>query len=379
MIRIFYGSPGAGKSFGALKDLVEELAYGERLIVTNLSLDLGMLNAYMQKKFEWWTDDINLRIRVITEDETGEFYSYRTVGMPPLNVPCRALSLAGQHVVYPENNIGVAYYIDEAHIKFDAREWKDAGPELTYYASQHRKLNDEVVLITQHPDMLNNRMRMLCQQFWSFNNHGLERLWTYFSKPAYFTCEVHRRIPQGTFVPPPEEVHRYRLQKDLADCYDTSAGVGIKGRKLPEKKPRLGFSVLWMIIPLAVVVYLLFMVPEWVAKGLVFATTGSEAKISTAVTAAVNPVASTAPTPDRPAAPQLPKTEAPRLPTVKSYVVIRGDAIVTLSDGTVLSRADGVAEITKDHVIMSNGVKYRILRGRHPTEAGPKGRPVGGS
>jgi len=382
MLRIFYGTPGAGKSYGALRDMIEELAYGERLIVTNLSLDLGKLNEWMHKEFPWWEDDINCRIRLITEEQTGEFYSFRTVGMPPLHVPDRSSSLAGVHVKYFDEsvlatrNTGVCYIIDEAHIKFDSREWKEAGPELTYYASQHRKLNDECIFITQHPDMLNNRLRMLCQEFWSFNNFGLEKVFTYFSKPAFFTCEVHRKLPTGAIVPPPMAVHRYRLDKSLADCYDTSAGIGITGRKLPEKKERKGFSIFWLAIPIAVGCYLLFKAPEWVAKGAVKLTTGTVNKASEVAKAAIDPQ-KPARDPNMPFQAPGPVYVAPQVPVyVQSYAVRGQDAIVYLSDGRELTGASGLALITRDWVSTVDGVRYPI-RHKPPVKAPAAAKPPG--
>lgn len=258
MIRIFYGTPGAGKSYGTLKDLIEELAYGLRLIVTNLSVDFGRLNALLQKRYPQIDfGDINHRIRIITEEQTRQFYAFRSTAAPQLTVPCKEDSLSGRHTAYPPRDPtgalgmdGVCYYIDEAHIAFDAREWGTTGPELSYYASQHRKLNDECVFITQHPDMLERRLRMLAGQFWSFQNNGVRRFLTFFQQPAYFTCEIHLKVPTGPQSPPADSTLRYRLDKEIADCYDTSAGIGISGRKMPEKKQKKGLPIYWLLVPL---------------------------------------------------------------------------------------------------------------------------------
>jgi len=376
MMRIFYGSPGAGKSYGALRDLLEELIYGVRLIVTNLSLDLGKLNVWIQTMNPEWQGDINLRIRLITEDETTNFYCYRKIAGEPLKCPDRQASLAGTHVSYPEDNSGVLYIIDEAHIKFDAREWKEAGPELTYYASQHRKLNDEVIFITQHPDMLNNRLRMLAQQFWSFNNHGMERVFTYFRKPSFFTCEVHRKMPVGMIVPPPESVHRYRLDKSLADCYDTSAGIGIKGRHLPEKKKSGGLSIGWVVIPAVIVVGVLVKIPDFAAWGVTKATSASSglsSKVENAVISDTGLAKNRAPG-EQPV--KIDSTFVTDPVSVRYYAYRGGEAIVTLSDGRELTAANGLVLLNRSFAMDVWGNKYFIKRGSLPVrgKAGEDGR-----
>jgi len=375
MISIFYGQPGAGKSFGALQSkLVDELIYGDRLIVTNLPVDLGRLNAWCQKNHPWWTEDINQRVRIVTEDDTATFYCFRTVGMPPLECPDREASLAGKHVAYQPGDKGVMYIIDEAHIKFDAREWKDAGPELTFYCSQHRKMNDDVTFITQHPDMLNNRLRMLAQQYWSFNNHGMEKLLTYFRKPSFFTVEIHRKMPTGLNPPPAEETRRYKLNKSLADCYDTSAGVGITGQRKPEQKAKGGINVLWILIPLLVGAYVLAKIPDGAAYGVSkMLEPGKIDKGKPDEAQGVPPSPMGGPT-----KPEHVATSAPvvtPLPVyVRSVAFSATDAVVTLTDGRILTMGTGLARITNDMVFLKDGTKYQRPRGflrQGPAEPAP--------
>jgi len=363
LIYIFYGPPGAGKSYGALEaKLTDELLFGNRLCVTNLPVDIGKLNAWLQTEQPDWKDDINQRLRLITEQDTAQFYCFRTAGLPQLPCPGREESLSGKHVQYPEDHNGVLYIIDEAHIKFDAREWKDAGPELTFYASQHRHLNDEVVFITQHPDMLNNRLRMLAQQFWSFSNHGLEKIFSYFRKPNFFTCEVHRKMPTGNGGPPPEETRRYRLNKKLADCYDTSAGIGITGRKRPEKKPLKGINILWILVPIAIGAYLILKAPEVGAKAITSVLTPEAKKIDSTQTNEAFPVPRVQKDGPGKTEPRDGASAPPVL--VESLAYGRKGAIVTLSDGRTLTKGTGLAVINDDWVFLEDGSKYQRQRGK---------------
>lgn len=370
MIRIFYGPPGAGKSLGAVMDLRDELVFGERLIVTNLPLDLGRLNAYCQKHYPGVDyGDINQRIRLIEEEDIATFFAFRSPGGTPLVVPSKQESMAGKHVCY-DGARAVCYYIDEAHIAFDARNWDRTGPELTYYSSQHRKIagiGDECVFVTQHPDMLEKRLRMLAQEFWSHCNNALERVWSYFQKPAYFHVEHHRKPPTGPNSEKALRTTRYRIDKELADCYDTSAGVGIKGRKMPDKKRKAGLPLLWLLLPIALVAFVAMQLPD-MAKHLFRKFTGALDG---------EPAAQSEPSPGNPVRPVIgtdpripPGGEKPAVPPpppqVVAYAIGKTDMLLTLSDGRVLTRADGVFRITKDHVYLRNGTMYRIRRGKVP-------------
>jgi len=360
MIRIFYGTPGAGKSYDSLRDLQDEILYGTRLVVTNLSIDLGRFNAFLAEAHPGHDyGDLNQRIRLITEEETRQFYAFRTVAGPALQVPERNQSLAGVHVDYSTAQ-AVAYYIDEAHIAFDAREWANTGPELTYYASQHRKLNDECIFITQHPDMLESRLRKLAQEFWSHNNNGIERFWTYFTKPSYFSVEVHRKPPSGPNSPEPMATHRFRLNKKLADCYDTSAGIGIKGRKMPEKKRKAGLSLLWLGVPIVLIAAFLMKAPDMATAGFNAVIEPARKDIGEKSAALETP----SPIGRSPDEVGIIPPVVPSPVFVRSYAIKGKNILVTLTDGRTLTRASGVVRMTPDFVQLQDGTKYFVQRGQ---------------
>jgi len=381
MIHVYYGTPGAGKSFGMLKDMVLELLYSQRLIVTNLPLDLGKLNEYMAKNHSDWGDDINLRVRLISDDEMRFFYSYRSIADAPLPVPEKKQSLRSEapvHVDYEKGvstaPCGVAYYIDEAHIAFDSRSWESTGPELTYYASQHRKLNDECVFATQHPDMLEKRLRVLAQDFHFFNNNGLEKVFSFFRKPSFLQVSVYRRPPAGITSEKPQETRYYKLNVPLANCYDTSAGIGITGRKMPEVRRKGGLPVWLLIIPVLLIGYGLMKIPKLMGQAV--GSVGGE--ISKGANEGLAAVATPSPAPSG--------TQSPVSPIVlykekevymRGYAVRRGQAIVFLSDGREYLRENGLVSITPRFAkVMIDGKLHTFQRISGPVAAeggpGPK-------
>jgi len=368
MIRIYYGTPGAGKTYNALRDLLEELLYGTRLIVTNLPLNLGLLNSYCQRDYPAVDfGDINERIRIVTEEDTRTFYAFRSIADAPLAVPSKEDSLRGRHVNY-DNTRPICYYIDEAHVAFDARNWDKTGPELTFYTSQHRKLSDECVFITQHPDMLERRLRMLAQQFWSHQNNALERFMTIFRKPSYFHCRVYRHVPAGTQTPPPEESRVFTLDLALAACYDTSAGIGISGRKMPEKPRKKGLPVWLLLIPIIAAVYLLMKAPGCTADFLIKSSKGGTEALKDIAPAKPSETGAPSPTGGpRVAVESPPSPKVVPVDTVpvfvQSYALRGGEAIVTLTDGRTLTKATGLLLVTKDYVLVSDGSRYYMQRG----------------
>jgi len=72
------GKPGGGKSLYSMSLLQDELLHGDRLICTNLPLNLGELNAYLTEEFPDRVFDLHKRIRVLDDaTETGRFWLYR--------------------------------------------------------------------------------------------------------------------------------------------------------------------------------------------------------------------------------------------------------------------------------------------------------------
>lgn len=377
MIRIFLGKPGGGKSFGALKDIYDEAVNGQRVIVTNLSIDIGRFSALVQKRHPKADFDPNKRFRLLTDQECKRFWLHRR---PGLSIP--DITKEQEHgqdwFKVPEDTFGCLFVLDEAHIHFDARSWAMNGLSLTYYNSQHRKFSDEVVFVTQFLDLLDKRVRGFAQEYVYFVNNGLQRYLTYFRLPAYFTVKTYTKPrndgPQGDVA---QAVTRYDLDKELADCYDTSAGVGIPGRKQPETKRLKGVNLFWIAVPLAIVGWLLLKTPEVVSSVVLSAVERTEQpKAKREDLAVYHPEGLPGPVPQGTRATSAPKdglptvASAPSLPVyVRSYAFRGSEAIVTLTTGEIVTRASGLVALTKDFAFMKDGKKYQVLRGAMPPKA----------
>jgi len=360
MIRLFLGKPGGGKSYGALCDIVDEIVNGNRVVVTNLSLDAGALSAWIQANHPEADFDPCTRLRLLSDAESKRFWLHRRPGFS-LSPLTKEDELAGRWFKIPEDKMGVLYVIDECHIHFDARCWAENGLSLTYYNSQHRKFNDEVIFVTQFLDLVDKRVKGFGQDFVYFVNNGLQRFMTHFRLPSYFTVKTYQKPRTGNGQDSPGAVKRYKLDPTLAACYDTSAGVGIPGRKKVEVNRVKGLPIYWMIIPIAACCVLVWYAPNLITKGTIAVVdSGRSEDAGKQQTPAGVPQAQMGGTPQGTGTTQA---VAPSVPVyVKSYAYRGNDCLVTLSDGRTLARGQGLLVLTSNFAISNTGERYPVYR-----------------
>lgn len=273
-ITIYHGLPGGGKSYATLQDeVIEELRYGKRYVAFDYAIDLAELNAYFQENNLRCPDgqfpDIMARCHLLTEKEAREFWRYP---MPKVVVPNKleAKETLPDYGQWNDENpltpggVGTLYVIDEAHLKFDARAWKQTGAGLTFYMSQHRKLNDEVIMITQHLSQLESRVRNITERFIECNNNTNRRIFTIFRRNSKLVQEWRYKCPPA----PVDRKIEYHLDPKLARCYRTMAGHGVAGRNVPEKRRMKGIPVYWIALPIVLGVYVMSEMPGYVGKKL---------------------------------------------------------------------------------------------------------------
>jgi len=197
MITLITGQPGAGKSMYAVKLVVDELLSSDRDIITNLAIYKLRIYKYVFDKFGKEID-IN---RLIQIENPGEFLKYRK----------------------KESLI----ILDECQTAFNARAWKETSKEVIDYLSQHRKLGDDVVLITQDPGLMDKQFRLLVQNSFYLKNLKYLNLGI-FNLPKKIIRLEYYGIPDRQQKPLSKAVMDIDVQ-GLGWLYDTGAGVGVKG------------------------------------------------------------------------------------------------------------------------------------------------------
>lgn len=235
-IHFISGKPGGGKTLYSVRLIVDELVCGNRLIVTNVSIKLGELNKYLQDKYPAFYErqfisgltHISDRIKLIDEDELQTFFTHRGKGVMLKSVS----NGEWKSGIRPDYSIvkdeGVFYVLDEIHIAFNSRAWADTGAQVLYYLSQHRKLGDDVICITQSVGNVDKQFRSVAQDYTYIKNlskqkAGLFRLPSLFVRNTYAqpATDTSQAMESGTFT---------LDVSGIAAIYDTARGVGIHGR-----------------------------------------------------------------------------------------------------------------------------------------------------
>tara|TARA_B100000214_G_scaffold367084_1_gene336827 strand:- start:2080 stop:3243 length:1164 start_codon:yes stop_codon:yes gene_type:complete len=210
-----------------MKLIVEELRGTSRKIVTNLAIIPENLAEMLHDKYGDSFDLLN-RLHLIEDSEIEFFYCHRGLSTGALKLEVNAKGKPEKFDIGGAQETGGVFYIlDEVHLSFGARNWQNMGNACIYYASQHRKLGDDVILITQAPKMVDTTFRNLAQDYTVLRNHGLETL-MFFKAPKVFSRQTFLNLPTANETP--MEKGTFRLDMDVANCYDTSQGVGIHSR-----------------------------------------------------------------------------------------------------------------------------------------------------
>ncbi len=384
-IEFIAGKPGAGKSLLSVSFVIEELVNGRRIVVTNLPLKLDFLNEYIQKHHPAASVDLTTRVRILNEEEFGQFFRYRE-NSAALEIEVDAKTgkpLRCDYSKISASDVGVFYVLDELHIAFNSRAWMSTGPAALYYLSQHRKLGDDVFCITQSTANVDKQFRSVAQEFHQVRNLSKER-WGMLRGPQKFQVKTFLQQPTSELAVASRTTH-FVLSLDMAGCYDTAAGVGVVGRSGADvgqkKKGGLPFWAVWVVF--GVLAVGVVAAPWALTKG--FKAWNSKKDSSRAE---VKP----SPSPAAPSGGEFRRpgsslnsliakpvgVESDRLnPQTESdlYVrgmVIRGDRVnVSLSDGRTLT--EGSAElqsIERGAVNLRSGAKLWVRAAPRPAGAG---------
>lgn len=333
MIEFFLGKTGAGKSYLAIKEIRNFLVSSDDgYVVTNLAIDLGALNAYLARRYPKRSIDVINRVRILSDSEARYFYLHRERGVD-LHMTTKEEQDRLEFPPFSEaanNSQFVLYVIDEAHIFFDSRAWGQVGLTLNFFASQHRKFRCDIIFVTQFLDQCEKRLRLHATRYIECSNWGM-RQWMFWRLPKRFrTAETYKQPPC-----PAETSGSCQMEIDLANCYDTSAGVGVRGGRAPERVRRKGLPFWTLPATVLAIVGVLYLFADTVVPNALNSIGGSvkdmTAEVSTAVTAVVPSVVNDS------TAPGVNKEQ----PRYMSGYMVRGDrALVSFTDGSVIDSSD---------------------------------------
>jgi hypothetical protein len=236
---------GGGKSWYSTRAACYELRLSGRNVVTNLPIYEDECPPGQLTVSEWCHKyvkepvDIRKRFRKLTRDEVFEFWRY----LPGRNIAnVERPDGTGKMDLVPDlqsrqndpADCGTFYLIDEVHLYFSARSWGVNGVKVETYMSQLRKLNDDLFLITQHPEKVDKNFRRNATEWLYLKNMGRTRLWGGVSLPGQFRFERYDSMPNRGDKP--LESGSMRLKdEEFHKVYDTMSGVGLTGKLMPEQ------------------------------------------------------------------------------------------------------------------------------------------------
>lgn len=368
MIHFVTGRIGGGKSYFTVGQIIEELRRSDRFIVTNVRLRLDELEAYMQREFgentkgepgEPWT----ARVRLLTDLEAKRFWLYPAPGSDITERVQEGASEKGEPLIdFPKwdqfkapMERGTFFVIDEVHDHFNAREWQKNHKDGIYWASKHRHLRQDALLVTQHPELCDKNFRRLSQDFTVLRNFGNEPLLGFrfagrFRRATYLNekkpGDKQDSLDKGWF----------KFDSKIAACYFTHGTTGIVSRMDVKESKGKGRSPWWLLVYVAVFAAALWYVPGLLSGGFTkavgFVLGGKKEAVkavpsvmSDAEAAAIVADLSRTVAPAVEAAPAAPEPVGPVLerPMIRMVQVGRnGFVTVTLTNGLQVTSADGV-------------------------------------
>lgn len=180
---------------------------------------------------------------------------------------------------------------DEAWIAYPARGWSNTGEGILYYMSMVRRFGDDFWLCSQRFADCDSILVDRCQDFYTATNHGKLRFGP-FKQPGIFNVSVYDQRP----TPSSEPMSRKPFmldRKGLAQCYDTSGGVGVSGRVMADLGRKTKGLPLWVLPVIGILVVVLAWKGLSFGMGAVRSILAPKKKpvVATAVTVTNQPVA----------------------------------------------------------------------------------------
>ena len=227
MIICFEGTPGSGKSYEAIKKIIDNIKLG-RIVYTNIDgLDDRVCREHI-KSFAGLTDyELETRLIYLSNFDALEFYK-----------------------IVPNKSLVV---LDEVHKLYNNRNWqKDINTRFADWSSTHRKSGNDVILVTQNLEKVDAQVRGLVE--WTYRFKKLNMLGSLFrngyKRQSYIEDDTSGK---------PMDVKFYKYNSRIYPCYKSYTNDDIKELNIMEHTNLLKHPV-FLILPifLCLAIYLIF-------------------------------------------------------------------------------------------------------------------------
>ncbi len=380
-VSFVFGKPGGGKSLYAFHKIIGELTRGNRPVITNLPVRPDALNEWLQR--EGYSVDLHSRLKIIDTDELPQWWRFRGRGAdgewvelphaieyaknetPPKGAPQR------DSTDFRTSPGPVFYVLDEIHTCFNARSWMNTGLAAIWYLSQHRKLGDDVIMISQTPGQVDKQLRSMSQDWVQLTNLCKMKMGYLFTLPQRILWRAYSNQPTAG-----EPILATGILKidspGWADCYNTAQGNSICGQSNADIGQRAK-GIPWYVAGILpfILAFLIWELPGSLTWGIRKVTGAPMAqlpasKLATPIPPPLPPpVPVRTPDPTPPPSPNRTETAIASIPRPDPEIectgwVRIGDQITAyLSDGSSARMGDGLTSLTRREVVV-DGVTYRI-------------------
>jgi len=372
-IHIIYGPGGAGKSRFQVGDVViPELVYGRRNVLTNLPLNTGRLNQFLEERFPAVKVDVVGRLRILTSEECAVFWRHRG----PFHWKTFEGGFGGHptiELVEYHNPYGTVYVIDEAgDVGFSAVAWAEnigrtsRAVECVHYLDQQRKMGDDSYFSTngRAPNAIAKGFRDKAHFFIRLKNNRLA-VFGMFRGSDNLQWQKFTVEPTPSNGAEPVASGKFDLDiKGVASCYRTQDGNGIVGTVADIGKRPKGISIYWVFPMFIALSSLCVLIPWLLGKGTAAVMSTHAADVSKAVDASARKA--------DPVSPAVTVHQGePKKTVAASEVYATGWARVgsrvrvTLSDGTTLND-DEIRAVSRSAVYLADGRRFPFRAQRTP-------------
>lgn len=179
MIVFFVGTPGSGKSYEAVKKIVDNLRTGRNVCTNIEGMDEPECQEYLKHLLGFSDLRFKQLFRFLTKEELSFFWKTekrkKSVCTDSGDGVFNDVTIETDELICPHGSLIV---IDEAHKHYNARDWNDKEKasvtrEMGDWASTHRHFGYDVVFITQSIEKVDKQVRTLTE-------------WTYFFRKVNF-------------------------------------------------------------------------------------------------------------------------------------------------------------------------------------------------
>lgn len=202
MIIGFVGTPGSGKTYDAVKKILENLRRG-RVVCTNIDgMDDPICQRLIKDRLNIPDDLFDSQFIFLTKDDVESFWIPRKVNA--------GTEMEYETLVAPPGSLVV---LDEVHKHFSNRDWSsEKNKGFAEWASTHRHEGYDVMLITQDIEKVDKHVRSLLE-------------WTYFYRKVNFLgSAIKNKYIRYSYVGDdhhgkPIATNTYTYDKEVFQCY----------------------------------------------------------------------------------------------------------------------------------------------------------------